>query len=103
MLVCIGGGVTQAAVLAMYGIVVAETMRAGGISLDEAIMSYVRKKFGLIIGQLTAEQVKMRIGAAVPQDEEQTMELQGQDQVSGLPRPISLTTGEVVEALREPL
>ncbi len=103
MIVCLGGGATQAAVLAMYGIVVAETQRAGGISLDEAIMSYVRKKFGLIIGQLTAEQVKMRIGAAVPQDEEQTMELQGQDQVSGLPRPITLTTGEVVEALRDPL
>jgi rod shape-determining protein MreB len=103
MIVCLGGGATQAAVLAMYGIVAAETMRSGGMSLDEAIMSYVRKKFGLLIGQLTAEQVKIRIGAAVPQDEEQTMEIQGQDQVSGLPRPITLTTGEVVEALREPL
>lgn len=103
MIVCLGGGTTQAAVLAMYGIVVADTMRAGGMSLDEAIMSYVRKKYGLLIGSLTAEQVKIRIGAAVPQDEEQTMEIQGQDQVSGLPRPVSLTTGEVVEALRDPL
>ena len=59
------------------------------MALDEAIVSYVRKKYGIIIGQLTAEQVKMRIGAAVPQDEEQSMELQGQDQVSGLPRPIT--------------
>lgn len=103
MIVCLGGGATQAAVLAMYGIVAAETLRAGGMALDEAIVSYVRKKYGLIIGQLTAEQVKMRIGAAVPQDEEQMMEIQGQDQVNGLPRPCSLTTGEVVEALREPL
>ena len=103
MLICLGGGATQAAVMAMYGIVAAETLRAGGMSLDEAIVGYVRKKYGLIIGQLTAEQVKLRIGAAVPQDEEQTVEIQGQDQVSGLPRPATLTTGEVVEALREPL
>jgi rod shape-determining protein MreB len=103
MLICLGGGATQAAVMAMYGIVSAETLRAGGISLDEAIIGYVRKKYGLIIGQLTAEQVKIRIGAAVPQEEEQSIEIQGQDQVSGLPRPATLTTGEVVEALREPL
>jgi rod shape-determining protein MreB len=103
MILCLGGGATQAAVLAMYGIVAAETMRNGGMTLDEAIVSYVRRKYGLIIGQLTAEQVKLRIGAAVPQDEEQSMEIMGQDQVSGLPRPATLTTGEVVEALREPL
>jgi rod shape-determining protein MreB and related proteins len=103
MLICLGGGATQAAVMAMYGIVAAETLRKGGIALDEAIIAYMRKKYGLIIGQLTAEQVKIRIGAAVPQDEEQTVEVQGQDQVSGLPRPATLTTGEVVEALREPL
>lgn len=103
MLICLGGGATQAAVMAMYGVVAAETLRKGGVALDEAIVGYVRKKYGLIIGQLTAEQVKIRIGAAVPQDEEQTIEVQGQDQVSGLPRPATLTTGEVVEALREPL
>jgi rod shape-determining protein MreB len=103
MLICLGGGATQAAVLAMYGIVAAETMRAGGMALDEAIVSYVRKKYGLIIGQLTAEQVKIKIGAAVPQDEEQSLEIQGQDQVNGLPRPATLTTGEIVEAMREPL
>jgi rod shape-determining protein MreB len=103
MLLCLGGGATQAAVLAMYGIVAAETLRAGGMAFDDAIVAYVRKKYGLIIGQLTAEQVKIQIGAAVPQDEEQSMEIQGQDQVNGLPRPATLTTGEVVEALREPL
>ncbi|HEX7974156.1 MAG TPA: rod shape-determining protein [Anaerolineales bacterium] len=103
MLLCLGGGATQAAVLAMYGVVTAELLRAGGTALDEALVTYVRRKYGLIIGQLTAEQVKVRIGAAVPQDEEQSMEIQGQDQVNGLPRPATLTTGEVVEALRDPL
>jgi len=103
MIVCLGGGATQAAVLAMYGIVSGQTIRSGGLQLDDAIISYVRRKYGLVIAQPTAEQVKIRIGAAVPQDEEDSMEIQGQDQVSGLPRPLSLTTGEVVEAMSVPL
>jgi len=103
MLISLGGGATQAAVLAMYGIVAAETLRAGGLQLDEAIVAYVRRKYGLVIAQPTAEMIKLQIGAAVPQDEEQSIQLQGQDQVSGLPRPLSLTTGEVVEALQDPL
>lgn len=103
MIISLGAGATQAAVLAMYGIVAAETNRAGGMALDEAIISYLRKKYGVIIGELTAEQIKIRIGAAVPQDQEQSMEIQGQDQVTGLPRPVSLTTGEIVDALRLPL
>jgi rod shape-determining protein MreB len=103
MIICLGGGATQAAVLAMYGIVAAETLRAGGLQLDEAIVAYVRRKYGMVIGQQTAEQVKLKIGAAVHQDEEESIELQGQDQVSGLPRPLTLTTGEVVEALQDPL
>jgi len=103
MILCLGGGASQAAVLAMYGIVSAGTLRAGGLQLDEAIIAYVRRKYGLVIAQPTAEQVKHRIGAAVSQDEEESLELQGQDQVSGLPRPFTLTTGEVVEALQGPL
>ena len=103
MLISLGGGATQAAVLAMYGIVAAETIRAGGLQLDDAIVSYVRRKYGLVIAQPTAEVIKLQIGAAIPQDEEQSIQLQGQDQVSGLPRPLSLTTGEVVEALQDPL
>lgn len=103
MLIVLGGGTTQAAVLAMYGIVAAETMRRGGMALDEAIMVYVRKKYGLIIGQVTAEQIKIKIGAAVPQANEQSIEIQGQDVISGLPRPVTLTTGEVVEAMHETL
>lgn len=103
MLLCLGGGATQAAVMAMYGIVAAETLRAGGMVLDEAIVGYVRKKYGVIIGPQTAEMVKIKIGAAVTQSEEQSIEVQGQDQVSGLPKPVSLTTGEVVEAMSDPL
>ena len=103
MIISLGGGCTEAAVIAMYGIVSADTLRAGGMELDEAIVTYVRRKYGVIIGQSTAEQLKIRIGAAVPQDTENSMEVQGQDQVTGLPRPVTLTTGEIVEALQEPL
>jgi rod shape-determining protein MreB len=103
LILCLGGGTTQVAVIAMYGIVAGETLRAGGTSLDEAIVGYVRKKYGLIIGQQTAEQIKIKIGAAVPQEEEQSVEIQGQDQVTGLPRPVTLTTGEIIDAVEEPL
>ncbi len=103
MVICLGGGCTEAAVMAMYGIVSAETLRAGGLDLDDAIIGYIRRKYGVVIGQITAEQLKLRIGAAVPQDTENSMEVQGQDQVTGLPRPVTITTGEIVEALQDPL
>lgn len=103
MILSLGGGTIQAAVLAMNDIVRAETSRTGGVKMDDAIAAYVRKKYGIIIGQPTAEALKIRIGAAIPQDQQETMEVQGQDQVSGLPRPVTLTTDDVVEALQEPL
>jgi rod shape-determining protein MreB len=103
MIVSLGGGCTQAVVISMNDIVSGETLRQGGLYLDEAIATYVRRKYGLIIGQRTAEHAKIEIGAAVPQDEEGSLELQGQDQVSGLPRTFTLTTGEIVEALQDPL
>ena len=103
MVVCLGGGASQAAVLAMYGIVSAETLRAGGMHMDDAIVTYVRRKYGVMISEQTAEQLKIRICAAVPQDTEQSMDVQGQDQVTGLPRPVTITTGEIVEALQDPL
>lgn len=103
MIICLGGGTSQAAVLAMHGIVSADTTRIAGLELDEAIISYVRRKYGLIIGQPTAEQLKIQIGAAIPQDNQQSMQIQGQDQVSGLPKPATLTTDEIVEALQSPL
>lgn len=103
MIISAGGGTSQAAVISMSGIVSAETTHTAGLKLDDAICAYVRKKYGLIIAQPTAEALKIRIGAALPSDEEKTMEIQGQDQVSGLPRPASLTTNEIVEALQDPL
>jgi len=103
MILSVGGGTIQAAVLAMNDVVRAETLRTGGVRMDEAIIGYVRKKYGIIIGQPTAEQLKIKIGAAVPQDQQSSMEVQGQDQVSGLPKPISLTTDDIVDALQEPL
>jgi rod shape-determining protein MreB len=103
MVLCLGAGTTQAAVLAMYGIVAAESLRAGGMHLDEAIVSHVRKKYGLIIGSATAEQVKLTLGTAIRQEEEKSIEIQAQDQVSGLPRPLNLTNDDVLEALSGPL
>jgi rod shape-determining protein MreB len=103
MVICLGGGCVEAAVMAMYSVVSAETLRSGGLDFDEAIVNYVRRKYGIVIGQITAEQLKTKIGAAVPQDTENSMEVQGQDQVTGLPRPVTLTTGEIVEALQDPL
>jgi rod shape-determining protein MreB len=103
MVVVLGGGGTQAAVVSTGGIVTADTVRIGGIRLDSAIIGYVRKKYGLVIGPRTAEEAKIRIGAAVPQSEDRKMEIQGQDQVTGLPRTIELTTSEVIEALQETL
>ena len=103
MIISAGGGTSQAAVISMSGIVSAETTHTAGLKLDDAICAYVRRKYGLIIAQPTAEALKIRIGAALPRDEEKTMEIQGQDQVSGLPKPASLTTNEIVEALQDPL
>jgi rod shape-determining protein MreB and related proteins len=103
MILYMGGGTMQAAVMAMHGIVTAETSRTGGIKMDEAIISYIRKKYGVIIGQPTAEQLKIRIGAVLPQEVQKTMEVQGHEQVSGLPRPVNLTTDDIVEALQEPM
>ncbi len=103
MIVNIGGGITEAAVISMNNIVRAESGRVGGLRLDDGIIAYVRRKYNLVIGQPTAEAIKLQIGAAVDQPEEMSMEVQGRDNVSGLPRTVSLTTGEVVEALAEPL
>jgi len=103
MVVNVGGGITEAAVITMNNIIRAESGRVGGVRMDEAIAAYIRRKYNLSIGQATAEAAKIQIGAAVNQTEELTMDVQGQDNVSGLPRTVTLTTGEVVEALAEPL
>ncbi len=103
MVVNIGGGITEAAVLTMNNIVRAESGRIGGLRLDESIQNYVRRKYNLTIGQPTAESVKIQIGAAVNLPQDLTMDVQGRDNVSGLPRTITLATGEVVEALADTL
>ena len=103
MILNLGGGASEAAVLAMNGIVVAQSVRVGGMRLDDAIINYVRRKYSLVIGQPTAESIKIQIGAAITGVEELTMEVQGRDQVGGLPRTISISTSEVVEAISESL
>ena len=103
MVILLGGGVNQVAVVSLNGLVAAEASRSGGLALDEAIITYVRKRFGLIIAQPSAELLKIRIGAAIPQDEQFSMEVQGIDQVTSLPRPVVLTTDDIVEALQESL
>jgi rod shape-determining protein MreB len=103
LVVALGGGATQAAVVSMHSLVSAHTSRIGGIRLDEAIVSYIRKKYGLLVGESTAEDIKLKIGAAMPMEEEESLEVQGRDQVNGLPRTVNLTTNEAVEALQEPL
>ncbi len=103
MILNLGGGASEAAVLAMNGVVVASSVRVGGIRLDEAIINYVRRKYSLVIGQSMAEGIKIQIGAAVNLPEELTMEVQGRDQVGGLPRTITVSTSEVVEAISDAL
>jgi rod shape-determining protein MreB len=103
MVVDIGGGTSEAAVVAMYGIVVSSSARVGGVRFDEAIASFVRRKYNLMIGEQTAEEVKLEIGSALPLEETLEMEVKGRDQVAGLPRTINITSDEVTEALAEPL
>ncbi len=103
MVVDMGGGASEAAVISVNGIVVANSVRIAGLKMDEAIAAYIRRKYNLMIGQPTAEQIKIRIGSALPLEEELSMEVQGRDQVAGLPRTIVVTSEEVTEALTEPL
>ncbi len=103
MVVDIGGGTSEAAVISMYDIVVATSVRTGGNKIDEAIISYVRKKYNLMIGEQTAEEIKINIGSAMPLDEEMKMDVRGRDQVAGLPKTITITSGEVTEAIAEPI
>lgn len=103
MVVDLGGGSTEAAVVSMNGIVCAESVRVGGVHLDEAIISYVRKKYNLVIGEPTAEALKIKIGAAAELKERLEMSIQGRDQVAGLPRTITMTSDEIEEAMQEPL
>ena len=99
----IGGGTSEAAVVSMNGIVEFASVRVGGNRIDEAIMAYVKRKYNLLIGEQTAEEVKLKIGSALPLEEEEKTEVRGRDQVSGMPKTISISSGEVTEAIAEPL
>ena len=103
MVVNVGGGTSESAVISMNGIVVSSSIRIGGDEMNEAIMSYIRKKYNLVIGEPTAEEIKFQIGSAMPLEEELTMDVQGRDHVAGLPKTIQISSGEVTEAIAEAL
>lgn len=103
MIVDIGGGTTEAAVISLNGIVVSKSVRVGGDRLDEAISAYIKRKYSLMIGERTAEDVKIAVGSAMPLDEDLTTEVRGRDQVGGLPKTITVRSSEIREALAEPL
>jgi len=103
MIVDIGGGASEAAVVSMNGMVVSSSVRVAGLKMDEAITTYIRKKYNLMIGEQTAEDIKIQICSALPMEEEMVLEVRGRDQVAGLPRTIRITSGEITEAISEPL
>ena len=103
MIVDIGGGMSQSAVISMGGIVASRSIRTAGDAFDAAIVSYVRKKYSLLIGERTAESVKIGIGSAFPETEVSTMEIRGRNLLNGLPENITVTSDEIREALSEPL
>ncbi|MBM3690813.1 MAG: rod shape-determining protein [Actinobacteria bacterium] len=103
MVVDIGGGTTEIAVISMGGIVVAVSIRVGGDELDEAIINYVKNEYSLLLGERTSEDIKMRVGSAFPLPNEPEAELRGRDLVTGLPRTVILPADEIRKSLEEPL
>ncbi len=104
MIVDIGGGRCEAAVISMYGIVVSESVRVAGDRLDDALVAYVKRRYNLVIGDRTAEEMKTTIGAAVPLgDDELKMEVRGRDQISGMPKTLTVTSSDVTAAIQDSL
>jgi rod shape-determining protein MreB len=103
MVIDIGGGTTEIAVIALSGIVTNNSVRIAGDEMDDAILQYIKKNYNIIIGEQTAEQIKIEVGNAFPTIEEKTIEVRGRDLVSGIPKTIKLTSHEVREAIQEPL
>ncbi|QUH26055.1 rod shape-determining protein [Serpentinicella alkaliphila] len=103
MVVDIGGGTTEVAIISLGGIVTARSIRIGGDELDEAIVQYIKKAYNLMIGERTAEEVKITVGSAYPKSVEQKMIIRGRDLVSGLPKTLEITSKEIMEALKEPV
>ncbi len=103
IIVDIGGGTTDVAVISLGGIVLSSSLRVAGDKFDEAIISYIRKTFNILIGERTAEDVKMQIGAAYPEARSLQMDVKGRDLYSGLPKNITVTTAQIAEALEGPV
>ena len=103
MVIDIGGGTTEIAIIALGGIVVSTSLRVGGNRFDEAIANYIRKKYNLMVGERSAEEVKIQIGTALPLERELTMEVRGRDLIAGLPRTVPFTSSEAMEAIEQPL
>jgi rod shape-determining protein MreB len=103
MVVDIGGGTTEVAVISLAGIVYSQSVRVGGDKMDEAIVAYMKRKYNLAIGEQTAERIKITIGNAYPLDEQMTMEVKGRDMVAGIPKTVVVNSDEVREALAEPI
>ena len=103
MIVDIGGGTTDVAVISLSGIVTSRSIRIGGDHMDDAIINYVKRKYNMLIGERTAEQIKVTIGTASPNSKSTTMEIKGRDLVSGIPKVIVTTSDEIREALVEPI
>jgi rod shape-determining protein MreB len=103
MVVDIGGGTTDIAVISLAGIVYSKSVRVAGNEMDEAIIQYIKKKHNLLIGERTSEQIKVELGSAYPLDEPTTMEIKGRDLIEGIPKTLTITDAEVREALAEPI
>ena len=103
MIIDIGGGTTEVALISLSGIVFSRSVRVAGDELDEAIMQYMKRAYNLMIGERTAEDIKIKIGSAYPIEKETTMEVKGRDLVAGLPKTLTITSQEVREALLEPI
>jgi len=103
MVVDIGGGTTEVAVISLGGIVTSRSVRVAGDEMDEAIIQYIKRTYNMMIGERTAEQLKLEIGSAIPLDDPETLEIRGRDLLTGLPKTITVTSDEVAEALADPV
>jgi len=103
MVMSMGGGSSEAAVISLGGVVVSRGVRVAGNRIDEAIASYIRRKHNLVVGEQTAEAIKLKIGSAIPLKKDEVMEVKGRDSVAGLPRNVEITSREVTEAISQPL
>ena len=103
MIVDIGGGTTEVAVVSLGGIVTSRSIRVGGDELDESIVSFIKKEYSLLIGERTAEEIKINIGTAYDNKEELNMDIRGRDMISGLPKTLNINSKEIYEAMREPI